>query len=254
MTARTGRPARPSTPARTPSAAVRIRRPRRLTTWLVLGAVLAVLLTGAAEAVARGLVTARVADRMREQLGDTRVELDGSALLGLARGRFDGVTVTGDRARLGRLTGASVDLRITGLDFGDTPRAGHVRGRITVPTDAVADALSRTANGLPVTGVTADPASGTLIVTAQGGLATVTVRPVLRDGRVAYDMADARILGRPAPDTLSRRIEEALQKQSDQQSAQRRSTPLTVTSLDVTSAGVVATIRADDVSLGGTAH
>ncbi|MFE7214801.1 hypothetical protein ACFY0A_37925 [Streptomyces sp. NPDC001698] len=55
-------------------------------------------------------------------------------------------------------------------------------------------------------------------------------------------------------DALTRRIEEALRKQSDEQTAQRGSTPFTVTSLHVTSAGMVAIIRAGDVAFGGTAR
>ncbi|MCH0565579.1 MULTISPECIES: DUF2993 domain-containing protein [unclassified Streptomyces] len=255
MTAPSGRTARPSPrPADRPAGADRARRPRRRATWLVLAAVLALLLTGAAEAVARGLVADRVADRLRNRLGDTHVEVDGLALAGLARSRFDGITVTGDQARLGRLAGASVDLRLTGVDLGGTPRADHVRGAITVPPDAVAEALRQTSSGLPVTGVTPDPASGTLVVTARGGLATVTLRPALRDGRVTYQLQDARVLGLPAPDALTRRIEEALKEQSDRQTALQRSALLTVTSLRVTSAGVVATLSADDVALADAAH
>ncbi|MBN0045468.1 hypothetical protein JS756_15375 [Streptomyces actuosus] len=220
----------------------------------MLAAILALLLAGTAEVVARGLVADRVSDRLRSRLGDTHVEVDGLALAGLARSRFDAITVTGDQARLGRLTGASVDLRLTGVDLGSTPRADHVRGTITIPPDAVADALRQTSARLPVTAVTPDPASGTLVVTAQGGLATVALRPVLRDGRVSYELKDARVLGLPAPEALTRRIEEALQEQSDRQTALQRSALLTVTSLHVTRAGVVAALAADDVAFADPAH
>ncbi|MEV5009811.1 hypothetical protein AB0K74_15855 [Streptomyces sp. NPDC056159] len=71
-------------------------------------------------------------------------------------------------------------LRLTGLDLGGTPRAGHVRGRITVPPDAVPDAPPQTSEGLPVTGVTADPASGTL--TSANMVATVRADDVAFGG------------------------------------------------------------------------
>ncbi|AJE39099.1 hypothetical protein [Streptomyces nodosus] len=74
------------------------------------------------------------------------------------------------------------------------------------------------------------------------------MRPSLRDGRVADSLEDARILGRPAPERLTRTIEETLSKQN---SRRQDPSPLGVSSLDVTSAGVVATVRADDVAFGG---
>ncbi|MGW5232595.1 hypothetical protein ACWEQU_09890 [Streptomyces nodosus] len=238
----------PGRAARTGAAGGRTPR-RRRRAWLLLTAILLVALIGTAEGVARALIGGRISDRLRATVGDTRVHLGGSALVGLARGRLGLVTVTGDQARLGRLTGASVDLRLSDVTLSGSPRVGHIRGRITVPADALAVALQSSAGSLPVSGVVTDPSSGTLVIAlGQGGPGSITVRPSLRDGRVAYSLEDARILGRPAPERLTRMIEETLSKQN---SRRQDPSPLGVSSLDVTSAGVVATVRADDVAFGG---
>ncbi|MFK0150482.1 DUF2993 domain-containing protein [Streptomyces sp. NPDC090493] len=213
--------------------------------------VLVVLLAGTAELVVRGLVGERLSGRLRARIGVNQVHLGGSALLGLARGRFDRVTVTGEDARLGRLTGAAVDLRLTDVDVRGTPRVGRLRGRITVSADALARSLGQGAQGLAVSGVSTDPAHGTLVLSVHGGLGTVTVRPLLRDGWAAFGLVDARVLGQPAPAGVVGAIEEALREQSARQPAPG---PVKVTALDVTSAGLVGTVRADDVRFGRTAN
>ncbi|MEW1776751.1 DUF2993 domain-containing protein [Streptomyces sp. NPDC086777] len=222
----------------------RRRRGRRLTAAAV---VLVVLLAGTAELLARGLVGARLSGRLRERIGVNQVHLGGSALLGLARGRFGRVTVTGEDARLGRLTGASVDLRLTDVEVRGTPRVGRLRGRITVPVDALARSLGQGTGGPAVSGVSTDPEHGTLVLSVRGGLGTVTVRPLLQDGRAAFELVDARVLGEPAPAGVVGAIEEALHAQSARQPAPG---PVKVTALDVTSAGLVGTVRADDVTFG----
>ncbi|MEU8712077.1 DUF2993 domain-containing protein [Streptomyces sp. NPDC048663] len=252
MTGRTGgaasRAVRGTAPGRTAGPGPR-RRPhgRRI---LVSAVVLAALLAGTAELVARGMVDGRISGRLRTRIGANQVHLGGSALLGLARGRFDRVRVTGSDARLGRITGASVDLRLTDVTVRGAPRVGRLRGRITVPADAVARSLERDARGPAVSGVAADPAHGTLVISVRGGLGTVTVRPSLRDGRTAFELVDARVLGQPAPAGLAAAIEEALRERSARQPGPG---PMEVTALEVTSAGLVGTVRADDVDFGRSA-
>ncbi|WP_250399400.1 hypothetical protein [Streptomyces cellostaticus] len=204
-----------------------------------------VLLTGSAELLAARLVEERISDRLRARIGDNEVDLDGSALLALARGRLNAATVTGDSARLGRIDGATVDLRLTGLELGGSPHADRIRGSITVPPEAVARALQQSAPGLAVSGVRPDPSSGTLVITVQGGLGTLTVRPALSGGKVVLTLDDARIMGRPAPAGITSRIEEALRGQSARQTA----TALPLAELRVTSGGLVVVLSADDVAL-----
>ncbi|MFJ9348221.1 DUF2993 domain-containing protein [Streptomyces sp. NPDC101237] len=210
----------------------------------------AALLATTGELVARGVVDGRISGRLRARIGVNQVHLGGSALLGLARGRFDRVRVTGSDARIGRIDGASVDLRLTDVVVRGAPRVGRLRGEITVPADAVARSLERDARGPAVSGVTADPAHGTLVISVGGGLGTVTVRPSLQDGRTAFELVDARVLGRPAPAGVATAVEEALRERSARQPGPG---PVEVTALEVTSAGLVGTVRADDVVLGRTA-
>ncbi|MEV7323980.1 DUF2993 domain-containing protein [Streptomyces sp. NPDC093970] len=249
MTARPGATPAPvarATSAKPAPSPVR-RRLRRVRRPAAVALALLVLLAGTGEVVARGLVDGRLSGRLRTRIGDNRVRLGGSALLGLARGRFDRVTVTGDDARLGRLTGASVELRLTDVELRGTPRVGRLRGRVTVPADAVARSLQRNAPGLAVSAVSTDPAHGTLVLSVRAGLATVTVRPLLQDGRTAFELVAARVLGRPAPPAITAAIEKALH---DQATRQPDPGPVRVTALEVTPTALVGTVRADDADLG----
>lgn len=187
------------------------RTPRRRLRPLLAGALAAALLTGAAEAAATAVVEDRVEDALRPRLGPTSADLRGSGLLALARGRAAGITVTGDEAPLGPVTGAAVRLDLEGIALRGNGRGtvDAVHGRITVPAGAVRAWLGSSC--LPVSAVTPDPAAGTLrLALGPGGALTVTLRPELRDGRLGFALDGASLMGAPAPERLTQGIRDRL--------------------------------------------
>ncbi|MFF5447826.1 hypothetical protein [Streptomyces sp. NPDC012888] len=188
------------------------RRRRRL-----VAAVLAVLGTavvaGAAEVAATTVVENRIEDALRPRLGDTTAELTGPGLLTLPRGRAGSVTVSGEEARFGRLSGASVRLRLDGIALtgGTAGEVDSLRGTVTLPTAALRALLVDTRPGLPVGEVAADPATGTLRAGfGPGDALTVALRPQLDGGRLGFTATEVTLLGRPAPEHLVSGIRERL--------------------------------------------
>ncbi|MEU9717670.1 hypothetical protein [Streptomyces sp. NPDC047976] len=197
-------------PPRRPAPAPGTPR-RRRARLLLAGALAAALLTGAAEAAATAAVEGRVEDALRPRLGPTHADLHGSGLLALARGRAAGITVAGDDAPLGPVTGAAVRLRLDGTTLRGSGRGtvDAARGRITVPAGAVRAWLR--SSGLPVSDVTPEPAAGTLRLGAgPGGALTVTLRPELRGGRLGFTLDGATLMGAPAPERLTQGIRDRL--------------------------------------------
>ncbi|MEV7614274.1 hypothetical protein [Streptomyces sp. NPDC089799] len=226
-------------------------------TVVACGTAAAVLLAGCAEYAAELMVEDRIADALRPRLGATEVDAAGSGLLAVARGRVGTARVSGDEAQVGRISGASVRLTLTGIATGEDGRGGtvdSVEGRITVPVDAVRASLSAGGGGLPVSAVSTDPASGTVrLDVGPGGAATVRLRPELRHGRLSFTVVEATLLGRPAPERLVSAVREGLADR------QERSAPdadaalpgMTAESVHVTDGGLDIEVRGRNVRLGG---
>lgn len=231
---------------RTPYAS-RCGRRRARVLAAVLGAVL--LAGAAAEAVATTVVERGVEAALRPRLGRTDADLAGSGLLALARGRAGRVTVTGDDATLGRVTGASVRLRLDGVPLhgGGSRVVDAVRGRIAVPTGAIRTWLTTGDRPLPVSEVTTDPAAGVLrLGLGPGGVLGVSVRPELRDGHVEFTLDSATLMGAPAPDRLTLGIRDRLAAVPEPRGAAPTLRP---TSVRVTAGGVEAGVDARHASL-----
>ncbi|MET9959851.1 hypothetical protein ABZ128_12445 [Streptomyces sp. NPDC006326] len=228
----------------------RSRRGRRRVR--ILAAVLGTaLLAGCAEATATAVVENGVEDALRARLGRTDADLSGSGLLALARGRAGRVTVTGDDAALGRVTGASVRLGLEGVPLGGggSRAVDAVRGRITVPTEAVRAWLPTGEQSLPVAGVTTDPAAGVLhIGLGPGGALDIALRPRLHEGRVEFTLDAATLMGTPAPERLTRGIRDRLAAGPGPQGPAAALKP---TSVRVTDRGIEATVDARHVGFAG---
>jgi hypothetical protein len=213
-----------------------------------VAAALTALTGGAGELIARGVVHHRVAAAAARVLGvaPDRVTVGtegGPALLALAHRRLGRVELSSDDATVGRLPGVSVDVRMDDLRLGGAPTVGSTHADVRVPAGALVarsggDA-GDTGGGLPVTAVAPDPATGTLRLELGGGIGRVTVRPVLRDGRVALTVTGAEFLGRAAAPAVVDRIERRLAERSPRA---RYPLALRATSADVTSAGLHVTL------------
>ncbi|MER7467484.1 LmeA family phospholipid-binding protein [Streptomyces sp. NPDC097981] len=227
------------------------RRGRRRTR--ILAAVLGtVLLACAAEAAATSVVENGIEEALRPRLGRTDADLAGSGLLALARGRADHVTVTGDDAALGPVSGASVRLDLDGVPLGGggTKAVDGVHGRITVPVEAVRTWLASAEQALPVSSVTTDPAAGVLhLGFGPGGALDIALRPELRDGHVGFALDEATLMGTPAPERLTRGIRDRLAGRPDSENPVPDLKP---TSVRVTERGIEATLDAGPVHLTGS--
>ncbi|MEU7556031.1 LmeA family phospholipid-binding protein [Streptomyces sp. NPDC044571] len=252
-TARAG--GRPRTAAAGPVASALPSRSRR-GTWrarILAGVLGTALLAGGAEAAATAVVENGIEDALRPRLGRTDADLAGSGLLALARGRVGRVTVTGDDAALGRVTGASVRLGLDGVPLGGGggKAVDAVHGRITVPTEAVRAWLTTGEQSLPVSEVTTDPATGVLhLGLGPGGALGIAVRPHLHDGRVEFTLDAATLMGSPAPERLTRGIRDRL---AARPGVQDLAPALKPTSVRVTDRGIEAVVDARHVGLAATA-
>ncbi|WP_052849053.1 LmeA family phospholipid-binding protein [Streptomyces avicenniae] len=190
------------------------RRPRRRTvrvTAVVLAALL--LLATGAEVLARTVLHRRIAEAAERSLGDgADVSTGGLALAAAVTGRLPYIEVSGDAATVGRLGGVRVQARAEDVRAaGPGATAARTHAEVTVPTAAIGRAARSGDRGLPVGDVTADPAAGTLTVAlGDGGLGHVTLRPVLRDGRVSTEVAGAEVLGIPLPAGTTDRIADSI--------------------------------------------
>ncbi|MFJ3233896.1 DUF2993 domain-containing protein [Streptomyces sp. NPDC086787] len=190
-----------------------LRRRFAVRTSVVLAVLL--LVGTAAEAGANALLNHRVSTAVGRVLGkDSEVSVDGGpALLLLFQRHFDAITVSSDDADLGRFSGVGVkarldDVRLTGDESGTVD---HTSATVRVPTSSF-EGLADTSGGqLPVTGVQLDDKANTVtFALGQGGLAQATLRPTLRDGRVAMDLEGVKIFGNPAPATVVDRLRDRL--------------------------------------------
>ncbi|MET8953561.1 LmeA family phospholipid-binding protein [Streptomyces sp. NPDC004393] len=225
----------------TPTTAMRslLRRHRTVTALA-----LALLLTAAgAELTARTLLHARLATVAGRVLGkgsDIRVE-GGPALLDLWERHLDAVTVRSEHARLGRIPDVAVrarldDIRLTGGQAGTVART---HAEVAVPAASLQALAAPSGTRIPVTGVRPDPGAGTITLDlGQSGLAQVTLRPRLKDGRVTLAVDSAEVLGGPAPVALVDRIRDTLSDRSGTDYP----LGLKATALDVTASGLDVTL------------
>ncbi|MEU9737133.1 LmeA family phospholipid-binding protein [Streptomyces sp. NPDC048002] len=226
-----------------------LARVRRHRTATVAAVTLALVLSAlaAAEFTARALLHDRLsaaAERMLGEGGEIEVE-GGPALLDLFDRRLDAVTVTGEHATLGRLPDVAVRARVTGLRLtgGRSGTVDRTHAEVEIPAASLRAAAPE---GLPVTEVRLDEPAGTVTLGLQGGLGRAVLRPALQDGRLALELESVSVLGRPAPEALTGRIERALAERAP------RDYPLglTATTVEVTEAGLALTLDGGRARLG----
>ncbi|MEY9876378.1 hypothetical protein ABH931_005888 [Streptacidiphilus sp. MAP12-33] len=176
-------------------------RRRRIVALAVVLAATAVTAAGAGEYAADRLIHDRIASAAPGLGTDLAVAESGSALWDVARQQIPRLDLTSDDATVGRLGPVSVRASLDDVRLGGTtPTVGGTTAEVSVPDQAVADAVQAAAPSVTVDAVTAQPAAGTLVVAlGPGGVAQLTLRPTLTDGRVAVTTVSATVLGRPLP-------------------------------------------------------
>ncbi|SEM05466.1 LmeA family phospholipid-binding protein [Streptacidiphilus jiangxiensis] len=156
---------------------------------------------GAGEYAADRVIRDRIAAAAPALGADLTVGESGSALWDVAEQRIPRLDVSSDDATLGQLGPVDVQARLDDVRFdGAAATVSGSSAEVTVPAQAVADAVQAAAPSVTVGGVTARPGSGTLVVAlGLGGAAQLTLRPVLQDGRVVVTAVSATVLGAPVP-------------------------------------------------------
>ena len=162
-------------------------------------------------------------------------------LISLVDKQVSSVTLDSDDARFGPAQGMTVHAEANDVNLAQTADSNGTIGSssadISWSTDGIASTLQSQGIGALVSGVTADQSAGTLSF-AVGGLAQLTVKPTVADGRVDVATVDASILGLGIPTDLVDSIVGVL---SD--SLQQYPLDMTPTALTVTDAGIDLTLQ-----------
>lgn len=172
-------------------------RRRAVAVAAVLG-VTALTAAGTGEYAAGHLIRDRIAAAAPGLGADLTVTEGGSALWDTVRQRIPQLDLGSDDAVLGRLGPVEVRARLDDVRFGGpVTTVGGATAEVTVPLQAVANAVRAAAPSVAVSGVTSDPGTGTFQVgLGFAGAVHLTLRPRVSDGRVLITAVSADVLGR----------------------------------------------------------
>ena len=109
--------------------------------------------------------------------------------------------------------------------------------------DAIAQAIVQEL--LKVTGLGTDAAAGTLLVEMQDGNAVITLKPVVADNTVTFDVIDTQIFGFSLPQQVSDALSSILAGSTDSFNTEN----LTITNLVVVDGGMNITLEGTNVPL-----
>ena len=142
----------------------------------------------------------------------------------------------------------------------DNPVAGSRRATTTVPDDYLLASFQKgisdqsgsdTIGNMVVTEITANDQSDELEVKFGGGLASLSLKPTARDGKLEINATEAAIFGLSLPEQATSSISEALQEgMSDELIAK----DLQVESVDVGDGKLTLTFTGTDVPLNDLEH
>ncbi len=201
------------------------RRPRRIVvgvvTVLVVGA-------GVSEGVVRHALTERVTTALDGRLGSEPEVSLGSrpVLLAALDDTLSSIRISG-RADAAGYADVPVTVRLSDVTVDRARHTTTVSGsRVTadVSTGAI---TRRMASGdgkgaAVVSGITTDPAAGTLDLALQGGLATIRVTPTVADGKLKLSVTSGEVFGSAAPPALLDRVQAAVDALPTQDGPERQ--------------------------------
>ncbi|KHO30250.1 LmeA family phospholipid-binding protein [Corynebacterium minutissimum] len=160
--------------------------------------------------------------------------------------KIEGTTITGQPA---------ADVHVEDMTLSKEPVAGTLRASTTVPDQfllasfqkAIADQSGYdTLGNLVVTAITANDAEDDLNVEFAGGLATLALKPEVRDGKLAINAENASLFGFDLPEQATDAISNALAEGMEEQLAGQQ---LTFESVDVGAGEVTLTMIGHDVPM-----
>lgn len=142
----------------------------------------------------------------------------------------------------------------------DNPVAGFLRATTTVPDDYLLASFqkgisdqsgSETIGNMVVTEITANDQRDELEVKFGGGLASLSLKPTARDGKLEINATEAAIFGLSLPEQATSAISDALQ---DGMSEQLVANDMQVESMDVGDGKLTLTITGTDVPMNDMDH
>ena len=215
------------------------KRTRLVTIAVVLVAALVAVLVGA-EVYVRNRATTCLAQSFESELG-TGVDVDLSwkpVLLQLADRQVPSVTLDSDDTAFGPAKEMQVHAVVRNVDLRDIAEGagtvGSSSAEVNWPTSGILATVQSQSVGALISNVTANPDAGTLTFVVGGdGLAELTVRPTVADGKVAVQTVDASVLGFGLPNSLVDGIVESLTA-----GLQQYPLGMTATSVSVTDSGI----------------
>lgn len=142
----------------------------------------------------------------------------------------------------------------------NNPVAGSLRATTTVPDDYLLASFQKgisdqsgsdTVGNMVVTEITANDQSDELEVKFGGGLASLSLKPTARDGKLEINATEAAIFGLSLPEQATSAISDALQ---DGMSEQLVANDMQVESVDVGDGKLTLTITGTDVPMNDMDH
>ncbi|WP_305092551.1 DUF2993 domain-containing protein [Prescottella sp. R16] len=224
-----------SAPVNAPQTPAAPKPPRRkaLVISLIVVAALVVALVGG-ELFVRQRATSCMESQLQSQLG-TPVDVSLSwkpMLLQMTSKNVPYMTIDSSGDSFGPAKGMQVHARADDIDMTTTDDSSGTIGSstadVTWKTDGILATVQSESMGL-ITGVTPDPATGTLKFSV-GGLADLTVRPTVQNGQVDVETVGAEILGLGLPTSLVDGVVQILTASLQQYPLGMTPTSLTVTS------------------------
>ncbi|MBL4943558.1 LmeA family phospholipid-binding protein [Corynebacterium ulcerans] len=97
---------------------------------------------------------------------------------------------------------------------------------------------------IQVTGITSNPADGTVKVDITGGTANLTLKPEAIDGRLSFTATNASLLGVELPSTVSDALTQGLRDQANTMTGN-----LTIKSVEVVEHGITIEVAGENVNL-----
>ena len=170
----------------------------RAATRVLIGLVLIVALVVAAELIARGVIKHRIASMMREQMqgGSISVDLGSTpALLDLARGRIDTVSVEASRVQVSDLPDVSLDATLRDLSLHAPHHVDATDAEVTLGRTTL-DTLASDVAGVQGISVQSSPGQNTLTVSALSpGVVDLVAEPKLDGDDLKLVPRSVKLLG-----------------------------------------------------------
>ena len=148
-------------------------------------------------------------------------------------------------------------ITLNDLDISDTnnPVASHMTAVTEVPEEFLLTTIQRTmveegvdSGFIQISGLTADPAAGSLALEFNGGAAVLDLIPRPVDGTLSFEAAKASLFGFELPSQITGLITTGLQQGVQEQAGQLR-----IDAFDVVDGGVRLTLSGDNVALSEVA-